>query len=159
MRVVVESRDMSVKGLNAFRPVVGLKGEHTHWASSMVPDANNSAHSVMEQLNAIISGNTGTAASLGTKLENAKADLESAWNALNRPWSGQDEYDRLTAQISLMDTDLKNGPQREPDESDDAQPDLAESALRADGTESDLPMPDPACAATHAETPAPALGM
>lgn len=159
MRVVVESRDMSVKGLNAFRSVVGLKGEHTHWASSMVPDATNSAHSVMEQLNTIISGNTGTAASLRTKLENAQADLDSAWNALNRPWSGQDEYDRLTAQISLMDTTLKNGPQREPDETDGAQPDLAESALRTDGTESGLPMPDPACATAHAETPAPALGM
>ncbi len=163
MKVVIESRDMSVKGINAFRPVVGLKGEHTHWASGVMPDATNSAHSVMEQLNTIISANTDTAASVGTKLDNAKADLESAWNALNRPWSSQDEYDRLTAQISLMDTDLKNRPQhRDPDVD---RPDLAESALRpADpamehAERDDLPMPDPACVAVGAEPPGPGLGM
>ena len=54
-----------------------------------VPDINNSADNVIRQLDRIIANNTDTAQSLGVKLGNAKASLESAWNALNQPWEGQ----------------------------------------------------------------------
>ena len=69
MTVVIENRDMRVKGLNAFHPVVGLKDRHVHWSGNGMPDINNSADNVINQLGRIISGNTDTAQSLGVRLE------------------------------------------------------------------------------------------
>ena len=77
LTVMVASRNMAVNGLNVFRPFVGLKGEHEHWAGTSAPDINNSADSVIRQLDRIISNNTNTAQSLGVKLGNAKA----SWKA------------------------------------------------------------------------------
>ena len=115
-----------------FRPFVGLKGEHEHWAGTSAPDINNSADSVIRQLDRIISNNTGTAQSLGVKLGNAKASLESAWNALNQPWEGQKEYDDLTGQIAKMNLEIKHG-QDTTSAGEDGQADLAEASFHSDG--------------------------
>lgn len=131
LTVMVASRNMAVNGLNVFRPFVGLKGEHEHWAGTSVPDINNSADSVIRQLDRIISNNTGTAQSLGVKLGNAKASLESAWNALNQPWEGQKEYDDLTGQIAKMNLEIKHGKGPTPAE-EDGQADLAEASFHFD---------------------------
>lgn len=131
LTVMVASRDMAVNGLNVFRPFVGLKGEHEHWAGTSVPDINNSADSVIRQLDRIISNNTNTAQSLGVKLGNAKASLESAWNALNQPWEGQKEYDDLTDQIAKMNLEIKHGQDTTPTE-EDGQADLAEASFHSD---------------------------
>ena len=151
---------MAVNGLNVFRPFVGLKGEHEHWAGTSVPDINNSADSVIRQLDRIISNNTNTAQSLGVKLSNAKASLESAWNALNQPWEGQKEYDDLTDQIAKMNLEIKHGKGPTPAE-EDGQADLAEASFHFDESQepqvaraavesfpatvetTDVPMPDP----------------
>ena len=122
---------MAVNGLNVFRPFVGLKGEHEHWAGTSAPDINNSADSVIRQLDRIISNNTNTAQSLGVKLGNAKASLESAWNALNQPWEGQKEYDDLTDQIAKMNLEIKHGKGPTPAE-EDGQADLAEASFHSD---------------------------
>lgn len=131
LTVMVASRNMAVNGLNVFRPFVGLKGEHEHWAGTSAPDINNSADSVIRQLDRIISNNTNTAQSLGVKLGNAKASLESAWNALNQPWEGQKEYDDLTDQIAKMNLEIKHGKGPTPDE-EDGQADLAEASFHSD---------------------------
>lgn len=131
LTVMVASRNMAVNGLNVFRPFVGLKGEHEHWAGTSVPDINNSADSVIRQLDRIISNNTNTAQSLGVKLGNAKASLESAWNALNQPWEGQKEYDDLTDQIAKMNLEIKHGKGPTPAE-EDGQADLAEASFHFD---------------------------
>lgn len=131
LTVMVASRNMAVNGLNVFRPFVGLKGEHEHWAGTSVPDINNSADSVIRQLDRIISNNTNTAQSLGVKLGNAKASLESAWNALNQPWEGQKEYDDLTGQIAKMNLEIKHGKGPTPAE-EDGQADLAEASFHFD---------------------------
>ena len=132
LTVMVASRNMAVNGLNVFRPFVGLKGEHEHWAGTSAPDINNSADSVIRQLDRIISNNTGTAQSLGVKLGNAKASLESAWNALNQPWEGQKEYDDLTGQIAKMNLEIKHG-QDTTSAGEDGQADLAEASFHSDG--------------------------
>lgn len=160
LTVMVASRNMAVNGLNVFRPFVGLKGEHEHWAGTSVPDINNSADSVIRQLDRIISNNTNTAQSLGVKLSNAKASLESAWNALNQPWEGQKEYDDLTDQIAKMNLEIKHGKGPTPAE-EDGQADLAEASFHFDESQepqvaraavesfpatvetTDVPMPDP----------------
>lgn len=131
LTVMVASRNMAVNGLNVFRPFVGLKGEHEHWAGTSAPDINNSADSVIRQLDRIISNNTNTAQSLGVKLGNAKASLESAWNALNQPWEGQKEYDDLTDQIAKMNLEIKHGKGPTPAE-EDGQADLAEASFHFD---------------------------
>lgn len=131
LTVMVASRNMAVNGLNVFRPFVGLKGEHEHWAGTSAPDINNSADSVIRQLDRIISNNTNTAQSLGVKLGNAKASLESAWNALNQPWEGQKEYDDLTDQIAKMNLEIKHGKGPTPAE-EDGQADLAEASFHSD---------------------------
>ena len=131
LTVMGASRNMAVNGLNVFRPFVGLKGEHEHWAGTSVPDINNSADSVIRQLDRIISNNTNTAQSLGVKLGNAKASLESAWNALNQPWEGQKEYDDLTDQIAKMNLEIKHGKGPTPAE-EDGQADLAEASFHFD---------------------------
>lgn len=131
MTVMVASKNMAVKGLNVFRPFVGLKGEHEHWAGTSAPDINNSADSVIRQLDRIISNNTDTAQSLGVKLDKAKASLESAWNALNQPWEGQKEYDDLTDQIAKMNLEIKHGKGPTPAE-EDGQADLAEASFHFD---------------------------
>lgn len=131
MTVVIENRDMRVKGLNAFHPVVGLKDRHVHWSGNGMPDINNSADNVINQLGRIISGNTDTAQSLGVRLENAKADLDNAWTALSRPWSGQKEYDELTDQIAKMNLEIKHGKGPTPAE-EDGQADLAEASFHSD---------------------------
>lgn len=132
LTVMVASRNMAVNGLNVFRPFVGLKGEHEHWAGTSVPDIDNSADSVIRQLDRIISNNTGTAQSLGVKLGNAKASLESAWNALNQPWEGQKEYDELTGRIAKMNLEVKHGQDTTPT-GEDGQADLAEASFHSDG--------------------------
>lgn len=132
LTVMVASRNMAVNGLNVYRPFVGLKGEHEHWAGTSMPDINNSADSVIRQLDRIISNNTNTAQSLGVKLGNAKASLESAWNALNQPWEGQKEYDDLTDQIAKMNLEIKHGKGPTPAE-EDGQADLAEASFHSDG--------------------------
>lgn len=132
MTVMVASKNMAVNGLNVYRPFVGLKGEHEHWAGTSMPDINNSADSVIRQLDRIIANNTDTAQSLGVKLGNAKASLESAWNALNQPWEGQKEYDDLTGQIAKMNLEIKHGKGPTP-AGEDGQADLAEASFHSDG--------------------------
>lgn len=144
MTVVIENRDMRVKGLNAFHPVVGLKDRHVHWSGNGMPDINNSADNVINQLGRIISGNTDTAQSLGVRLENAKADLDNAWTALSRPWSGQKEYDELTDRIAKMDMEIKGRPAQQQDDMEDGmQADLAEVTFRSNGQEGVQTADDP----------------
>lgn len=144
MTVVIENRDMRVKGLNAFHPVVGLKDRHVHWSGNGMPDINNSADNVINQLDRIISGNTDTAQSLGVRLENAKADLDNAWTALSRPWSGQKEYDELTDRIAKMDMEIKGRPAQQQDDMEDGmQADLAEATFRSNGQEGAQTADDP----------------
>lgn len=129
MTVMVASKNMAVKGL-VYRPFVGLKGEHEHWAGTSMPDINNSADNVIRQLDRIIANNTDTAQSLGVKLDKAKASLESAWNALNQPWEGQKEYDDLTDQIAKMNLEIKHGQDTTP-AGEDGQADLAEASFHS----------------------------
>lgn len=144
MTVVIENRDMRVKGLNAFHPVVGLKDRHVHWSGNGMPDINNSADNVINQLGRIISGNTDTAQSLGVRLENAKADLDNAWTALSRPWSGQKEYDELIDRIAKMDMEIKGRPAQQQDDMEDGmQADLAEATFRSNGQEGAQTADDP----------------
>lgn len=144
MTVVIENRDMRVKGLNAFHPVVGLKDRHVHWSGNGMPDINNSADNVINQLGRIISGNTDTAQSLGVRLENAKVDLDNAWTALSRPWSGQKEYDELTDRIAKMDMEIKGRPAQQQDDMEDGmQADLAEATFRSNGQEGAQTADDP----------------
>lgn len=144
MTVVIENRDMRVKGLNAFHPVVGLKDRHVHWSGNGMPDINNSADNGINQLGRIISGNTDTAQSLGVRLENAKADLDNAWTALSRPWSGQKEYDELTDRIAKMDMEIKGRPAQQQDDMEDGmQADLAEATFRSNGQEGAQTADDP----------------
>lgn len=144
MTVVIENRDMRVKGLNAFHPVVGLKDRHVHWSGNGMPDINNSADNVINQLGRIISGNTDTAQSLGVRLENAKADLDNAWTALSRPWSGQKEYDELTDRIAKIDMEIKGRPAQQQDDMEDGmQADLAEATFRSNGQEGAQTADDP----------------
>ena len=135
LTVMVASKNMAVKGINAFRPFVGLKGEHGHWAGTSVPDINNSADNVIRQLDRIIANNTDTAQGLRVRLDNAKANLESAWNALNTPWEGQQEYDDLTDQIAKMNLEIKNSQDTAPagEDEQDTQADLAEASYHSDG--------------------------
>ena len=134
LTVMVASKNMAVKGINAFRPFVGLKGEHEHWAGTSVPDINNSADNVIRQLDRIIANNTDTAQGLRVRLDNAKANLESAWNALNTPWEGQQEYDDLTDQIAKMNLEIKNSQDTAPagEDEQDTQADLAEASYHSD---------------------------
>lgn len=144
MTVIIENRDMRVKGLNAFHPVVGLKDRHVHWSGNGMPDINNSADNVINQLGRIISGNTDTAQSLGVRLENAKADLDNAWTALSRPWSGQKEYDELIDRIAKMDMEIKGRPAQQQDDMEDGmQADLAEATFRSNGQEGAQTADDP----------------
>ena len=181
MTVMVASKNMAVKGINVYRPFVGLKGEHEHWAGTSMPDINNSADNVIRQLDRIIANNTDTAQSLGVKLDNAKASLESAWNALNTPWEGQQEYDELTDQIAKMNLEIKNGQDTAPSEEEeqDTQADLAEATYHSDESkepqaaraaaatptvfpttvEADVPMPDPCVDPAACCAGGPGIGM
>lgn len=186
LTVMVASKNMAVKGINAFRPFVGLKGEHEHWAGTSVPDINNSADNVIRQLDRIIANNTDTAQGLRVRLDNAKANLESAWNALNTPWEGQQEYDDLTDQIAKMNLEIKNGRDTAPagEDEHDTQADLAEASYHSDGPAeaqatsvtvefdpsepsafptavetTDVPMPDPCIDPSDDVSAGPGIGM
>ncbi|MDR3912106.1 MAG: DEAD/DEAH box helicase family protein [Bifidobacterium sp.] len=182
MTVMVASKNMAVKGLNVYRPFVGLKGEHEHWAGTSMPDINNSADNVIRQLDRIIANNTDTAQSLGVKLDKAKASLDSAWTALNTPWEGQKEYDDLTDQIAKMNLEIKNGQDTAPSEENeqDMQADLAEASYHSDDPEephavrtaeaaptvfpttveeTDVPMPDPCVDPAACSAGGPGIGM
>lgn len=176
LTVMVASKNMAVKGINAFRPFVGLKGEHEHWAGTSVPDINNSADNVIRQLDRIIANNTNTAQGLRVRLDNAKANLESAWNALNTPWEGQQEYDDLTDQIAKMNLEIKNSQDTAPagEDEQDTQADLAEaqatsvtvefdpsepSAFPTAAETTDVPMPDPCIDPSDDVSAGPGIGM
>lgn len=186
LTVMVASKNMAVKGINAFRPFVGLKGEHEHWAGTSVPDINNSADNVIRQLDRIIANNTDTAQGLRVRLDNAKANLESAWNALNTPWEGQQEYDDLTDQIAKMNLEIKNSQDAAPagEDEQDTQADLAEASYHSDGPAeaqaasvtvgfdpsepsafptaaetTDVPMPDPCIDPSDDVSAGPGIGM
>lgn len=176
LTVMVASKNMAVKGINAFRPFVGLKGEHEHWAGTSVPDINNSADNVIRQLDRIIANNADTAQGLRVRLDNAKANLESAWNALNTPWEGQQEYDDLTDQIAKMNLEIKNGQDTAPagEDEHDTQADLAEaqaasvtvgfdpsepSAFPTAAETTDVPMPDPCIDPSDDVSAGPGIGM
>lgn len=176
LTVMVASKNMAVKGINAFRPFVGLKGEHEHWAGTSVPDINNSADNVIRQLDRIIANNADTAQGLRVRLDNAKANLESAWNALNTPWEGQQEYDDLTDQIAKMNLEIKNGQDTAPagEDEQDTQADLAKaqaasvtvgfdpsepSAFPTAAETTDIPMPDPCIDPSDDVSAGPGIGM
>lgn len=186
LTVMVASKNMAVKGINAFRPFVGLKGEHEHWAGTSVPDINNSADNVIRQLDRIIANNADTAQGLRVRLDNAKANLESAWNALNTPWEGQQEYDDLTDQIAKMNLEIKNSQDTAPagEDEQDTQADLAEASYHSDGPAeaqaasvtvgfdpsepsafptaaetTDVPMPDPCIDPSDDVSAGPGIGM
>lgn len=176
LTVMVASKNMAVKGINAFRPFVGLKGEHEHWAGTSVPDINNSADNVIRQLDRIIANNADTAQGLRVRLDNAKANLESAWNALNTPWEGQQEYDDLTDQIAKMNLEIKNRQDTAPagEDEQDTQADLAKaqaasvtvgfdpsepSAFPTAAETTDIPMPDPCIDPSDDVSAGPGIGM
>ena len=186
LTVMVASKNMAVKGINAFRPFVGLKGEHEHWAGTSVPDINNSADNVIRQLDRIIANNTDTAQGLRVRLDNAKTNLESAWNALNTPWEGQQEYDDLTDQIAKMNLEIKNSQDTAPagEDEQDTQADLAKASYHSDGPAeaqaasvtvgfdpsepsafptaaetTDIPMPDPCIDPSDDVSAGPGIGM
>ena len=186
LTVMVASKNMAVKGINAFRPFVGLKGEHEHWAGTSVPDINNSADNVIRQLDRIIANNADTAQGLRVRLDNAKANLESAWNALNTPWEGQQEYDDLTDQIAKMNLEIKNSQDTAPagEDEQDTQADLAKASYPSDGPAeaqatsvtvgfdpsepsafptaaetTDVPMPDPCIDPSDDVSAGPGIGM
>lgn len=186
LTVMVASKNMAVKGINAFRPFVGLKGEHEHWAGTSVPDINNSADNVIRQLDRIIANNADTAQGLRVRLDNAKANLESAWNALNTPWEGQQEYDDLTDQIAKMNLEIKNSQDTAPagEDEQDTQADLAKASYHSDGPAeaqatsvtvgfdpsepsafptaaetTDVPMPDPCIEPSDDVSAGPGIGM
>lgn len=176
LTVMVASKNMAVKGINAFRPFVGLKGEHEHWAGTSVPDINNSADNVIRQLDRIIANNADTAQGLRVRLDNAKANLESAWNALNTPWEGQQEYDDLTDQIAKMNLEIKNRQDTAPagEDEQDTQADLAKaqaasvtvgfdlsepSAFPTAAETTDIPMPDPCIDLSDDVSAGPGIGM
>lgn len=176
LTVMVTSKNMAVKGINAFRPFVGLKGEHEHWAGTSVPDINNSADNVIRQLDRIIANNADTAQGLRVRLDNAKANLESAWNALNTPWEGQQEYDDLTDQIAKMNLEIKNSQDTAPagEDEQDTQADLAKaqaasvtvgfdpsepSAFPTAAETTDIPMPDPCIDPSDDVSAGPGIGM
>lgn len=186
LTVMVASKNMAVKGINAFRPFVGLKGEHEHWAGTSVPDINNSADNVIRQLDRIIANNADTAQGLRVRLDNAKANLESAWNALNTPWEGQQEYDDLTNQIAKMNLEIKNSQDTAPagEDEQDTQADLAKASYHSDGPAeaqatsvtvgfdpsepsafptaaetTDVPMPDPCIDPSDDVSAGPGIGM
>lgn len=186
LTVMVASKNMAVKGINAFRPFVGLKGEHEHWAGTSVPDINNSADNVIRQLDRIIANNADTAQGLRVRLDNAKANLESAWNALNTPWEGQQEYDDLTDQIAKMNLEIKNSQDTAPagEDEQDTQADLAKASYHSDGPAeaqatsvtvgfdpsepsafptaaetTDIPMPDPCIDPSDDVSAGPGIGM
>lgn len=186
LTVMVASKNMAVKGINAFRPFVGLKGEHEHWAGTSVPDINNSADNVIRQLDRIIANNADTAQGLRVRLDNAKANLESAWNALNTPWEGQQEYDDLTDQIAKMNLEIKNSQDTAPagEDEQDMQADLAKASYHSDGPAeaqatsvtvgfdpsepsafptaaetTDVPMPDPCIDPSDDVSAGPGIGM
>lgn len=186
LTVMVASKNMAVKGINAFRPFVGLKGEHEHWAGTSVPDINNSADNVIRQLDRIIANNADTAQGLRVRLDNAKANLESAWNALNTPWEGQQEYDDLTDQIAKMNLEIKNSQDTAPAGEDEqgTQADLAKASYHSDGPAeaqatsvtvgfdpsepsafptaaetTDVPMPDPCIDPSDDVSAGPGIGM
>ena len=186
LTVMVASKNMAVKGINAFRPFVGLKGEHEHWAGISVPDINNSADNVIRQLDRIIANNADTAQGLRVRLDNAKANLESAWNALNTPWEGQQEYDDLTDQIAKMNLEIKNSQDTAPagEDEQDTQADLAKASYHSDGPAeaqatsvtvgfdpsepsafptaaetTDVPMPDPCIDPSDDVSAGPGIGM
>ena len=186
LTVMVASKNMAVKGINAFRPFVGLKGEHEHWAGTSVPDINNSADNVIRQLDRIIANNADTAQGLRVRLDNAKANLESAWNALNTPWEGQQEYDDLTDQIAKMNLEIKNRQDTAPagEDEQDTQADLAKASYHSDGPAeaqatsvtvgfdpsepsafptaaetTDVPMPDPCIDPSDDVSAGPGIGM
>lgn len=186
LTVMVASKNMAVKGINAFRPFVGLKGEHEHWAGTSVPDINNSADNVIRQLDRIIANNADTAQGLRVRLDNAKANLESAWNALNTPWEGQQEYDDLTDQIAKMNLEIKNSQDTAPagEDEQDTQADLAKASYHSDGPAeaqatsatvgfdpsepsafptaaetTDVPMPDPCIDPSDDASAGPGIGM
>lgn len=186
LTVMVASKNMAVKGINAFRPFVGLKGEHEHWAGTSVPDINNSADNVIRQLDRIIANNADTAQGLRVRLDNAKANLESAWNALNTPWEGQQEYDDLTDQIAKMNLEIKNSQDTAPagENEQDTQADLAKASYHSDGPAeaqaasvtvgfdpsepsafptaaetTDVPMPDPCIDPSDDVSAGPGIGM
>ncbi len=186
LTVMVASKNMAVKGINAFRPFVGLKGEHEHWAGTSVPDINNSTDNVIRQLDRIIANNTDTAQGLRVRLDNAKANLESAWNALNTPWEGQQEYDDLTDQIAKMNLEIKNSQDTAPagEDEHDTQADLAKASYHSDGPAeaqatsvtvgfdpsepsafptaaetTDVPMPDPCIDPSDDVSAGPGIGM
>lgn len=186
LTVMVASKNMAVKGINAFRPFVGLKGEHEHWAGTSVPDINNSADNVIRQLDRIIANNADTAQGLRVRLDNAKANLESAWNALNTPWEGQQEYDDLTDQIAKMNLEIKNSRDTAPagEDEQDTQADLAKASYHSDGPAeaqatsvtvgfdpsepsafptaaetTDVPMPDPCIDPSDDVSAGPGIGM
>lgn len=176
LTVMVASKNMAVKGINAFRPFVGLKGEHEHWAGTSVPDINNSADNVIRQLDRIIANNIDTAQGLRVRLDNAKANLDSAWNALNTPWEGQQEYDDLTDQIAKMNLEIKNSQDTAPagEDEHDTQADLAEaqaasvtvgfdpsepSVLPTAAETNDVPMPDPCIDPSDDVFAGPGIGM
>lgn len=186
LTVMVASKNMAVKGINAFRPFAGLKGEHEHWAGTSVPDINNSADNVIRQLDRIIANNADTAQGLRVRLDNAKANLESAWNALNTPWEGQQEYDDLTDQIAKMNLEIKNSQDTAPagEDEQDTQADLAKASYHSDGPAeaqaasvtvgfdpsepsafptaaetTDVPMPDPCIDPSDDVSAGPGIGM
>ena len=141
---------------------------------------------VIRQLDRIIANNTDTAQGLRVRLDNAKANLESAWNALNTPWEGQQEYDDLTDQIAKMNLEIKNGRDTAPagEDEHDTQADLAEASYHSDGPAeaqatsvtvefdpsepsafptaaetTDVPMPDPCIDPSDDVSAGPGIGM
>lgn len=96
------------RGLDLRRPYIGLKGRHEHWASSGMPSPDNSANDCIRQLNSLLTANQDTADNLAERAETARRQLESARRALDTPWDGQEEYDRLTQELAHMDRQIRD---------------------------------------------------
>ena len=162
---------------------IGLRGLRNHWAKGPMVPMTTPGDDCLRQLGRVISGGLNPEQTIGAKLGNAKANLESAWSVLSKPWDGQQEYDELTDKIAKMDLAIKHGQAGDEVETEDEAPQREDAPtvqqVQSDGMKKprndmgpeldvvdatamstvDLPMPDPTAAPTIGNPMGPGMGI
>lgn len=100
-------------GTYRYDPFIGLRVKGTadaHWSNHMLPSATSGSHTVLQQMDGIIEKEAGGLDQARALMERAAKQLEDATKIVGEPWDGEENFEKLRAELAeLEQKELEKG--------------------------------------------------
>ena len=115
LEIVVKKEQTLLERDGTFRydPFIGLRVKgiaDTHWSTHMLPSATSGSHTVLQQMDGIIEKEAGGLDQARASMERAAKQLEDAAKIVTEPWDGEENLEKLQAELAeLEQKELEKG--------------------------------------------------